>query len=214
MKKFKEIDFNLRTCRRELDELKSHLDERNELAERKDVLNFFRKREHLSAFIGSYFPYISSFDRIAYEYDIFGDFKADLVVGDASSGWYCFVEFEDASQASIFGRKPGKATSEWSSRFEHAFSQITDWFWKLSDMENTREFASRFGNDYAGYEGLLIAGRTGDLNQKEQDRLRWRRDKVLLNSKHVHCVTFDELHEHLEARLSSYEAAYQAERSP
>jgi hypothetical protein len=181
------------------------------LNERQDVLRFFRDREHLSAFIGSYFPYIANFNRLAFEYDIFGDFKANLAIGDSDSGWYCFVEFEGAGPTSIFERKGTKTTPEWGTQFEHGFSQVVDWFWKLSGMENTREFMSRFGNEYAGYEAMLIIGRTEGLDQRERDRLRWRRDRLLTNSKHVHCVTFDELFSHLDMRLSSYEAAFLAE---
>ena len=157
------------------------------------------------------FPYIARFDRIAYEYDIFGDFKADLVVGDSESGWYAFIEFESASQASIFQTKRNKTTPDWSSRFEHGFIQVVDWFWKLSSLEYTREFVSRFGREFTGYEGILIVGRLEGLAQRERDRLRWRRDRLMVNSKHIHCVTFDELYRHLDTRLSSYEAAFLAD---
>jgi hypothetical protein len=58
MKEFKHFEFSPRICRQELNELKEHLDNNFELNERKDVLPFFQSREHLSAFIGSYFPYM------------------------------------------------------------------------------------------------------------------------------------------------------------
>jgi Domain of unknown function (DUF4263) len=211
MKGFKDFKFDPRICRQELNELKFHLDSKFELSERKDVLPFFKQREHLSSFIGSYFPYISSFDKLAYEYDIFGDFKADLAIGDSESGWYGFIEFEGASETSIFDRKGGKITPEWSSRFEHGFSQVVDWFWKLLALENTREFISQFGSEFTGYEGMLIIGRSEGLEQRERDRLRWRRDRLIVNSKHIHCVTFDELYYHLDTRLRSYEAAFLAD---
>lgn len=162
MKSFDAISFDPHACREELDDLEAHLAEQDELDERSDVLRFFRKRRHLSVFIGSYFPYISCFDLLAYEYDIFGDSKADLAVGDLSSGWYGFIEFEDASPSSLF-KDAGRATSEWSPRFEHGYSQVVDWFWKLSNMENTQDFRHRFGTNYAGYEGMLIVGRSSDL---------------------------------------------------
>jgi Domain of unknown function (DUF4263) len=211
MKEFKHFEFSPRICRQELNELKEHLDNNFELNERKDVLPFFQSREHLSAFIGSYFPYISKFDRIAYEYDIFGDFKADLAIGDSKAGWYSFVEFEGASETSIFEKKGVKVTPEWSVSFEHGFSQLVDWFWKLSSLENTREFINRFGREFTGYEGMLVIGRSERLEQRERDRLRWRRDRLMVNSKHIHCVTFDELYAHLDARLLSYEAAFLAD---
>jgi hypothetical protein len=211
MKKFDSITFDPRSCRKELDELKALLDENQELDERKQILPFFRERPNLSVFIGSYFAYISTFDRIAYEYDIFGDFKADLAFGDSTSGWYGFVEFEDGTSSSIFRKKAGKATLEWSPRFERGFSQVVDWFWKLLDMKGTRALGHRFGPEYAGYEGMLIIGRSDHLSQKGKDRLRWRRDHVTVNAKHVHCVTFDNLYQHLDDRLSTYEQAFQAD---
>ncbi len=214
MKTLDEITFDPRACRRELDDLKTLLDQNRELKERKHILPFFRKRRNLSLFIGTYFTYISNFDRIAYEYDIFGDFKADLVFGDAVSGWYGFVEFEDGTSSSIFQEKKGKSSLEWSSRFEHGFSQVVDWFWKLSDMKGSRALRHRFGPEYAGYEGMLIIGRSNTLSSKERDRLRWRRDHVTVNSKHVHCVTFDILYQDLDSRLSTYEAVYRADDEP
>lgn len=205
MKNFEEINFDIAICRQELNELKQHLDNKTELKERKDVLPFFQKRKHLSAFIGSYFPYIDRFDRIAYEYDIFGDFKADLVVGDSKSSWYGFIEFESAKNNSIFQFKGSKSTPDWSQHFEHGFSQVLDWFWKLSSQEYEREFTYRFGGGFAGYEGMLIIGRSQDLQQREQDRLRWRRDRLTVNSKHIYCVTFDELYSTLNTRLTLIE---------
>jgi len=193
MKAFEHFAFDPRQCREQVDDLEALLEGQAELSERRDVLGFFRSRKHLSAFIGSYFTYLENPDRIAFEYDIFGDFKADLAVGDSESGQYCFVEFEDATADSIFVSKRGRATPEWSERFEHGFSQVLDWFWKLDDMEGTTEFNSRFGASYAGYEGMLIIGRSNVLDYKDRQRLKWRRDRVIADSKHVHCITYDEL---------------------
>ncbi|MCC5898370.1 MAG: hypothetical protein JJU32_10700 [Phormidium sp. BM_Day4_Bin.17] len=69
MKFLEDIDLSIALCRQELDDLKQHLDNKNELKERRDVLPFFRERSHLSVFIGSYFPYIDKFDRIAIAFD-------------------------------------------------------------------------------------------------------------------------------------------------
>ena len=143
MKTFIRFRFDLKRCRTELDEFKKLLDNHPTLDERRDILPFFREREHLSAFIGSYFaPSIENSDRLAFEYSLFGDFFCDLVVGDSARGVYCFVEFEDATPTSIFESRGQKATLEWSSRFERGFSQIVDWFWKLDDMRGTIEFKS------------------------------------------------------------------------
>lgn len=206
MKAFEAFVFDARKCRQELDELRQLLEEQVSLTERSQLLPFFRQHRHLSAFIGSYFPYLASPDQLAFEYDLFGDFACDLAIGDSATGQYCFVEFEDASSSSLFRQKGAKATLEWSERFEHGFSQVLDWFWKLGDMDGTTEFISRFGS-MAGYEGMLIIGRSAGLAYKELKRLRWRRDKVVADSKRVHCVTYDELYQHLDSKLRMYEAA-------
>ena len=214
MKSLESLTFNPLLCRAELSELAEHLEENTVLHERKHVLPFFRERKHLSAFLGSYITYFSSFDRIAFEYDIFGDFKADLVVGDSQSGRYLFIEFEDASPNSIFDKKRGKSTLEWSPRFEHGFSQLIDWFWKLQDMQQTREFMNRFGHEMVDYYGMLVVGRMGDLEQKERDRLRWRRSRVLVDTTHIICITYDELLKDLDNRLRYSELAYLSEGGP
>jgi hypothetical protein len=203
MKKFDALVVDLKQCRIELQDLQALLAGQAQLQERKHVLPFFQARRHLSAFISSYFPYLPNPDLIAYEYDLFGDFACDLAVGDSTTGQYCFVEFEDATATSLFVAKGAKATLEWSPRFEHGFSQVLDWFWKLDDTKGSTEYVNRFGHT-VGYEGMLIIGRSINLSYKERDRLHWRRAKVVSDSKHVYCVTYDELYEHLNARLTLY----------
>ena len=107
MKEFAQIAFSFRQCRAELDELGTLLQEHGELRENKQVLPFFRQRKHLSAFIGTYLTHLAFPDQIAFEYDVFGDFKADLVVGDAAQAQFCFVEFEDGSRTSILSAREG-----------------------------------------------------------------------------------------------------------
>ena len=211
MKSLETFTFNPLNCRAELDELRSLLKKHAVLKEQSQILPFFRERKHLSAFLGSYITYFSSFDRIAFEYDIFGDFKADIVVGDSESGRYLFIEMEDAGPNSIFEKKRGRATSEWSSRFERGYSQLVDWFWKLSDMKQTREFVTRFGTEITDYYGMLIIGRKDALDQKERDRLKWRRQRVLVDTIPIICVTYDELLKDLDNRLRYSEMAFLTE---
>ena len=211
MKEFIELEFDLALCKKELCEFKALLDSKSTLGERSVILPFFRKKYHLSAFVGSYFPYLSSFDRLAFEYSLFGDFACDLVIGDFAKGCYCFVEFEDASSTSIFKSSGVRSTSEWSPRFEHGFSQIVDWFCALDDMRSTSGFADRFGRRDILYYGMLVIGRSSTLDARQSNRLRWRLEKVLVDSKHVYCVTFDELYQDLHSRLETYTAVYSLE---
>jgi hypothetical protein len=146
---------------------------------------------------------------VAYEYDLFGDFACDLVVGDSVTRTYGFIEFEDASPNSIFVQRGARVTPEWSPRFEHGYSQIVDWFCKLNDMEKTDEFDTRFGGRSIKYFGLLVIGRSETFTPRESRRLAWRQDRTVVNSRHIRCVTFDQLAEDLTERMKIYPLADQ-----
>lgn len=211
MKKFIPLEFEPRVCRSQLAELQQLLQSKQSLSERDDILPFFRERHHLSAFVASYHPQINRFDRIAFEYDLFGDFTADLVVGDSVKKSYCFVEFENANSKSIFVAKSGKSSPEWSPRFEKGFSQIIDWFWKLDDLEKTDDFENRFNGRSIDYMGLLIIGRNEHLESREKKRLVWRQQNLIVNSKHIYCIIFDDLYDDLSFRLDKYRFAPQVD---
>jgi len=211
MKSFSQLDFDPRICLQQLEEFKQLLQSRQSLSERNDILPFFRERQHLSAAVGFYNPDIIQPSQIAFEYDMFGDFASDLVVGDSVSKAYCFVEFEDAAPNSIFVSKAGKNTPEWSPRFEHGCSQIVDWFWKLDDMERTEDFENRFNGRAIDYIGVLVIGRNENLELRERKRLAWRKKKLLVNSQHIKCITFDELYENSLSRVSQYEFIFRGD---
>jgi len=207
MKYFDSFAIDFDRCREELAGLKNLLDEfeAGALKEREHVLSFFRENRHVAALVGHNAPDIANVDRIAHEFDFFGDYAADLALGDSRKHEYCFVEFENAAPGSIFRKVAGKSSLEWSSRFEHGYSQIIDWFWKLHDMARSDTGRARF--DYANtfnYYGLLVIGRSKGLAPIEKERLNWRRKKVLVDSKHVFCMTFDELYDDLIFRLDQY----------
>jgi hypothetical protein len=201
MKQFHRLDWNPEQCRKELLAFRQLLGARRALKEKTDILPFFKAHAHLSAFLGSYDSDSTVFDLYAHEYPLFGDFTCDLVVGDSATRRYGFVEFEDAAPNSTFISK--KATPEWAPRFEHGYSQILDWFWKLHDMEKTDDYADRFGKGMR-YFGLLIVGRTQKLEPREIRRLEWREDMARINSKQIRCRTFDQLADDLERRLTVY----------
>jgi len=203
MKHFETLAFSAEQCRKELAELQSLLAARSELKEAQDILPFLRARQHLAAFIGSRNPDIFRFDRIAFEYDLFGDYACDLVVGDSQTNTYGFIELEDAAPNSIFVRRGAKETPEWSTRLEHGVSQIIDWFYKLDDMEKTDEFEARFGARTIKFIGLLIIGRSEALAPRELRRLAWREERTVVNSKHIRCLTFDQLAAVLAQRLKN-----------
>ena len=144
MKSFDKFSLKLAKCKTELASFKNLLDSKAALSERSDILPFFKANRHLAAMVGSYNPQINGFDRIASEFDLFGDHSCDLAVGDSASHNFCLVEFEDASPNSVFTKKKGKATPEWSARFDHGFSQILDWFNILEDQTGTAQFKTKF----------------------------------------------------------------------
>ena len=75
-------DIDIKQCLIELEEFENLLRDNKELNERKDILPFFKERQHLSACIGWYAP--DNFcNQIKHEFTLFGDFRADLVVGDS-----------------------------------------------------------------------------------------------------------------------------------
>ena len=120
-------------------------------------------------------------------------------------GAYCFIEFENAAPDSIFVKAGKKSSLEWAARFDKGYSQIIDWFWKLHDLAGTSTAKARFDNrESIDYYGLLVIGRSRDLKPLEFKRLEWRRQKVIIDSRHVHCVTFDEFYEDLAYKLEKY----------
>jgi hypothetical protein len=194
-------------CRQEVEQLRALLTKRSTLTERKHVMPLFRKCLHLPAFLGSYHPDIDRFDRIAFEYDLFGDFSCDCVVGDSVKRSYNFVEFEEAGANSLFRRQGKKSTREWSARFDHGYSQIIDWFGKLRDTEKSDDFEARFGARTIDFMGTLVVGRDQFLQAGERQRLDYRRRHVVVDSRKIQCVTYDELLEDLSLRLELYGSA-------
>jgi Domain of unknown function (DUF4263) len=208
-KEFQKIEFDPILCRKEAEELRDFLATNRELQERKQVLPFFKARLQLSAFLGSYHPDIVRYNLVAHELPLFGDFVADLVVGDSKNSAFAFIEVEDASPESIFVKK--RATPDWSPRFEHGFSQLVDWFFMLHEQGQTVNFENKFGSRTIRHLGILVIGRTEHLAIREEQRLRWRQEFVLLNSKQIHCKTFDHLRDDILDRLEQYPIAAKVE---
>jgi hypothetical protein len=204
MKSLEKFTLNLPKCRRELADFQELLDRQGGLSERDEVLPSFKTHRHIAALIGAYNPRINRFDRIASEFDLFGDYTCDLVIGDSTSHNFCFVEFEDASPNSVFIKKRGKSTPEWSPRFEHGFSQILDWFRILEDQQRTAQFKARLGAETIQYLGLLVIGRRQFLDDAQYQRMRWRSEQVQVGARQVHCITFDELFQTLSLKLDIF----------
>jgi hypothetical protein len=168
------------------------------------VLPFFQAREQLAILMGMFNPRISWVDRIAWEFDIFGDFACDLAIGEKDRGAYCLIEFEDATSNSIFQKQGEKATREWGKRFDHGYSQTIGWAHKLDDLKRTNALFARFEQGEISYEMVLTVGRDSHLNAGEKQRLNWRSENVLVGNRKVICMTFDGLLSQLNVRLKGF----------
>ena len=213
MKKFENISFSARRCSEELERLRRLLAAKKSLCERKELKPWFEHSRQLSAFIGTFVPDLGPADLLAYEFEIAGDFVADIVVGSRETQTYCMVELEEATPRGVFKRGV-RGAKEWSPRFDHGFSQLVDWFYALDDLKGTEKFAGHFGYGHAKFHGLLVIGRSSEFSAQDSARLRWRSERVLVNSHPIHCVTYDELHQHLSRRMLHYTGAAERGEPP
>ena len=204
MKSLRTHAFDPNNCRVQWNEFAALLAARPVLSEQRDVLPFFKNRQDLSLLICNYFPKIKVPDRFAHEYEIYGDFVADLIVGDSSVHHYLLVEFENGAADSVFKHKGKKATPDWAPRFEGAYSQLVDWLWKLEDMRSTVDFSNTFGNRRATFQGLIVIGKDMKLSHQEQDRLKWRLDRTMIDSNAISSVSFNELCDDLDHWLKVF----------
>lgn len=196
MKELKTLTFDPKQCLVELNEFSELLKSRDQLSERDDVKSFFAAREQLTAFIGASIPDIGPANRIAYEFQVFGDFAADVVIGNYDSQAFCAIEFEDARPNSVLSQG-SRSVKEWGRRLEHGFGQLVDWFFSFDDHKNSAGFTKHFGGGHVQFSGLLVAGRSSDLSDYDMTRLRWRSDRVTINTHNVFCRTFDDLYDAL-----------------
>ncbi|MGM8575849.1 Shedu immune nuclease family protein [Enterobacter hormaechei] len=174
------------------------------LSESKDILPFFKKSPDLNLLICYHLPKLRQANCYASEFDIWGDFKADMIVGDSITHQYLLVEFEDGKPDSIFKTNGQKQTPDWSKRFEGAHSQLLDWLWKIEDMRGSRDFLHTFGSSRAKFSGIIITGKDMNLQPQELDRLDWRTSKTIVESTHLMCVSFDELLDNFQHYISIY----------
>ncbi len=207
------IVFDAGKFEQELKAFDALLKSKTELSESSHIQPFFENSKQLSAYMGTFSPNIGPATDLAFQYPFFGDFKADLLLGNKKTGEFCVVEFEDGRQDSIFKKQPKRGNPEWSSRFEHGLSQLTDWFYNLDDFKGTKNFARTFGFGHIKFIGLLIIGRSAGLDDAKRNRLKWRSEKVLIDSHPINCITFDDLHASLENRFIFYKAASKLEKS-
>ncbi|HEV3343597.1 MAG TPA: Shedu anti-phage system protein SduA domain-containing protein, partial [Pirellulales bacterium] len=133
------VTFDPPTFRQELNEFDTLLKSNSDLKEREDIVPFFKTRKHLTAYIGTLYLRVAVATEVCFEFDISGNFAADVLLGSRAANQFCIVEFEPGEEDAIF-KKQNRKNPEWSARFEHAFSQIVDWFWALEDQRGSQDF--------------------------------------------------------------------------
>jgi hypothetical protein len=187
----------------DLDALEALLASEARLKERDRVIPFFKARPHLSAALGFANNDVELPDRVAQELDLFGDFACDVAAGDSEANAYTLVEFEDAQEHSIFTRLPaGKTVKRWAPRFEHGFSQLVDWAWRISaEGQGSDAFRRVFGDSNPSIKLLLVIGRDADLTRDDLARLRWRAKHTSLGAFSFSCFTFDGFLQSVRRRL-------------
>ena len=82
----------------------------------------------------------------------------------------------------------------------------------MDDYERTYKFEEYFGHREISYTGLLVIGRDKFLQQSGlMQRFRWRSSKTIINSKPLHCITFDQLLQESIEKLSTLKASDELE---
>jgi len=203
MRSFAPLTLDTSVLSNDLIELETLLASEPHLKERDQVLPFFKRRPHLTAALGLANNSVELPDRWANELDLFGDFVCDVAAGDSEANAYTLVEFEDAQEYSIFSRlQEGKAMKRWSPRFEHGFSQLVDWAWRIStEGGSSPAFRRIFGANNPTVHLLLVVGRDADLTPDDLTRLRWRANHTSLGQFRMSCFTFDGILQSVRRRL-------------
>jgi hypothetical protein len=209
MGQLKTFALNKPKAKAELAAFKALLDGKTDLGEASDLLPFFDANEQLCALMAMYNPRIIDYQNIsiAREFSVFGDHRADLVIGDVKNQEFCFVELEDAKSTSIFSTGSTKLTPDWSHRYERGFSQLIDWILWIENNKGNTAFKGRFQTASIRYNMVLIIGRDRHLiDPALRERFDWRNDSVIVASKKVLCITYDKLYDDLSTRLKIFES--------
>jgi hypothetical protein len=182
-----------------IDDLKALLDN-SRMDERRDILPLFRSHPDVGALLGLIHFIDVAQSRLVIGHEVaLGFFRADLVVADIVRNHYLLVEFEHGHEDSIFTKTP-RSTPVWSRAFERGYGQIVDWFWWLARSERTIEFGRLFLRETPTITGLLVIGRDFREGEAElRERLRWRMEYSVINSRKIYVSTYDELYRALDA---------------
>jgi hypothetical protein len=95
------IVFEPAKFQQELQAFEELLKSKADLSESKDIQPFFKKSKYLTAYMGAFAPNIAVATEICFEFEFFGDFRADILLGSRHEKEFCVVEFEDGRSSRI-----------------------------------------------------------------------------------------------------------------
>lgn len=201
--------FDLAQCEKSLNEYGDFLNAKIEIEETGlgSLQEFFEQRLNLLLLMGDMFGPGFWPTHYQKEFVLLNEFRADYVVSDQTKRKFLFIEFESAKEHSIFSEKNDGKTGisyHWSGRFEHGFSQIVDWQFRMDDYRRSSKIEEHFGSDDITFQGVLVIGRDYFLKKHGTNkRFDWRLKNITVQSRPIHCLTYDKLYHEMVGRLGN-----------
>lgn len=197
---------DLVAARRDEGRLTALLGTGDPLGETADILPFLRTAPHLAAWLGQANANLGDADLLAMEKPLLGSFRCDIAVGDSATGQFTLVELEDARPNSVFELVRGRDYPRWSRRFEHGFSQLVDWAWRIDHERQSRAtLAAAFGTTDPKFHYVLVIGRDRWIGDADRARLNWRRLHNGISGQRTTVWTYDDLLTFVRVRLRAAE---------
>ena len=174
----------------------------NPRGERSHYLPFFAGHLQLCAYIGTLNDRVRVATHVETEVSLWGDFSCDVVAGSPQDRAFVFIEFEDASQTSLFRRQAGRRNTHWGSRVEHGISQVIDWLFRISTEGSSDNMERDFGTRHITPMGLVVAGRSAEVTLYDRERLDWRSRHSIVGGAKLAILTYDDLLDWLDGRAT------------
>jgi hypothetical protein len=172
---FEQYTRDLHAQRREVEVFGALLRTGRPLGESKDILPVVRRSPHLAASFGFANRALVAPNLLALERPLLGSFRCDVAVGDVPARQFTLVELEDARENSVFEPVKGRDYPRWSSRFEHGFSQLVDWAWRIDhERQPSATLEAAFGTPDPQIHYLLLIGRDRWIGAAGRARFDWR----------------------------------------
>jgi hypothetical protein len=151
--------------------------------------DFIYPRKGLIATIGK--SYDIDVGYISTEFNLFNEFYADMVIQSVDRKSVLLVELEPGTKHALFKKRPKR---EWGAAFEHGYSQVVDWLYRISDISRSDRFRTTFStSETIEFQGLIIIGRSCYTDAGDALRLDWRKRKSVIDSQHFGCATYDDI---------------------